>query len=147
KAGNVVASQKLTLFQNCSSHDPDHSWNGGRTHLNGGAMDGFLKTPPVGDHFAIGYYGASDVQFFASAARYWTICDNYHCGMLGPTFPNRFYMHSGQSDRISNTATVSKLPAIWDLAAAAGLNAKYYFQDSAYTALWGGKFSSISFPF
>src|SRR5262245_26787994 len=46
-AGNTFNSQPLTLFQNCSSHDPNHSWTGGRTHLAGGAMNGFLKTAPV----------------------------------------------------------------------------------------------------
>jgi phospholipase C len=146
-AGNTFTSQPLTHFQNCSSHDPSHSFNGGRTQRAGGAMNGFLKTAPVGDQFPIGYHGPSDVQFFAHAARYWTICDNYFCGILGPTFPNRFYMHSGQTDRLSNTASLSQLPTIWDLAAAAGVSGRYYFQDSAFTALWGGKYASISLPF
>ncbi len=143
-AGNTHSSHLLTLFQNCSSHDPDHSWGGGRTQLAGGAMDGFLKTTPVGDQFPIGYYNAADVPFFANAARYWTICDSYHCGILGPTYPNRFYIHSGQTDRISNTASLSTLPTIWDVAAAAGVSAAYYYQDAAYTALWGNKYVGIT---
>ena len=145
--GATQSSHHLTLYQNCESGDPDHSWSGGRTQLAGGAMNGFLQTASAGDTFPIGYYSASDLLFFASAARYWTICDNYHCGILGPTFPNRFYMHSGQTDRIANTAAQSFLPTIWDLAAAAGVSARYYFQDSAYTALWGAKYAGISKPF
>ncbi|HVJ54816.1 MAG TPA: alkaline phosphatase family protein [Aliidongia sp.] len=143
----------LTKFQNCSSADPDHSFQGGRTQLNGGAMDGFLKTAPNGDTFPIGYYTPADVPFFANAARYWTICDHYFCSILGPTWPNRFYMHSGQTDRlttggptIDTNSLLSILPTIWDLAAAANLPAHYYFSDSAFTALWGGKYSGISFP-
>jgi phospholipase C len=152
--GAPQTSHLLTKFQNCSSSDPDHSFGGGRTQLNGGAMDGFLKTAKVGDTFPIGYFSAADVPFFANAARYWTICDNYHCSILGPTWPNRFYMHSGQTDRLTtggNTIDTNSLlsilsPTVWDLAANAGVNARYYFSDSAFTALWGDKYTNISFP-
>ena len=154
-AGQAQQSHLLTKFQNCSSADPNHSFQGGRTQLNGGAMDGFLKTANVGDTFPIGYYSAADVPFFAWAARNWTICDSYHCSVLGPTWPNRFYMHSGQTDRLTtggpsfDTGTLLSVlsPTIWDLAAAAGLSAKYYFNDQAFTALWGGKYAAISLPF
>lgn len=153
-AGNTVASHPLTLFQNCSSSDPDHSWQGGRTQLAGGAMNGFLLTQPVGDSFPVGYYGASQVPFFAMAARYWTICDSYHCSILGPTWPNRFYMHSGQTDRLTTggptpdtNSLLSILPTIWDAAAAAGVSARYYYGDEAFTALWGAKYAGISFLF
>ena len=99
--GQSHDSAHLTLFQNCASADPDHSFDGGRTQMNGGAMDGFLLTQPAGDQFPIGYYEAADVPFFAMVAQNWTICDNYHCSILGPTWPNRFYMHSGQTDRLT----------------------------------------------
>jgi phospholipase C len=145
--GNTQSSHHLTLFQNCSSHDPDHSYQGGRTQLAGGAMNGFLLTQPAGDTFPIGYYGAQDVLFFASAARNWTICDAYHCGILGPTYPNRIYMHTGQTDRNANTLAPSSLPTIWDAAAASGVSAKYYYQDEAFTVFWGNKYTSISQPF
>jgi phospholipase C len=153
-AGQSHPSFKLTKFQNCASDDPDHSFGGGRTQLNGGQMNGFLKTATVGDQFPIGFYGEADVPFFASAVKHWTVCDNYHCSILGPTWPNRFYMHSGQTDRlttggptIDTNSLLSILPTIWDLAKDAGLSARYYFGDAAFTALWGGKYSSISFPF
>jgi phospholipase C len=153
-SGQSHDSFALTLFQNCASADPDHSFGGGRTQMNGGAMDGFLKTAPVGDQFPIGYYGPDDVPFFASAAKHWTICDNYFCSILGPTWPNRFYMHSGQTDRLTTggptpdtNSLLSILPTIWDLAANAGVSARYYFNDSAFTALWGGKYQNISFTF
>jgi phospholipase C len=153
-AGNSHDSFKLTLFQNCQSSDPDHEWTGGRVQRNGGTMDGFLLTASVGDQFPIGYYEASDLPFFAHAAQHWSILDGYHCSVLGPTWPNRFYMHSGQTDRlttggptIDTNSLVSILPTIWDLAAAAKLSAKYYFSDEAFTALWGGKYTNISFPF
>jgi phospholipase C len=151
--GAAHSSHLLTKFQNCSSADPNHAFAAGRTQLNGGKMDGFLLTAPVGDTFPIGYFTASDVPFFAAAVRNWTICDAYHCSILGPTWPNRFYMHCGQTDRlttggptIDTNSLLSILPTIWDLAAAANVSARYYFSDSAFTALWGDKYNNISFP-
>ena len=40
-------------FQGCAHPDPDHSWDGGRAQVNGGKMDGFLRS---GDNavFSIG---------------------------------------------------------------------------------------------
>ena len=53
-SGQSHDSFPLTLFQNCASLDPDHSFGGGRTQRNGGAMNGFLLTDEVGDQFPIG---------------------------------------------------------------------------------------------
>jgi phospholipase C len=170
--GATASSFHLPNTQNCGSHDPNHGFLAGRTQMNGGAMDGFLLTQPVGDHFPIGYFSSADVAFFTNASRYWTICDKYFCSILGPTWPNRFYMHSGQTDRLTTGGPttqngppsaanggglLSTLPTIWDLIAAAnpsgnpanGVTGRYYFGDSdaAFTALWGGKHAGISKPF
>src|SRR6476661_8053206 len=64
-------------YQGCAFHDPDHSWHGGRTQLDGGKCDGFLEGS--NDVFAIGYYVASDIPFLASAIRSFTVCDRFFC--------------------------------------------------------------------
>src|SRR5258708_554591 len=94
-AGASHPSFHLTDFQNCTSADPNHGFGAGRTHRNNGAMDGFLKTAGVGDTFPVGYYLENDVPFYSHAAKHWTICDRYFTSILGPTWPNRFYMHAG----------------------------------------------------
>ena len=48
-----------------------------------------------------------------------------------PTFPNRIYLHSGQTDRIDDSVGLSTLPTVWDNLATAGVSHKYYFQDLA----------------
>ncbi len=133
-------------YQNCASADPDHSYAGGRKHLNGGAMDGFLLTQPVGDTFPIGYYGADSLPFFKGVVDNYTICDRYFSGILSSTYPNRFYMHAGQTDRVSNTTAISTLPTIWDSMKAAGYSAHYYFSDAPFLALWGGKYLGTTLP-
>jgi phospholipase C len=67
--------------------------------------------------------------------------------VLAETYPNRFYQHAGQTDRLHNSTTTSALPTIWDRLAAAGVTGRYYFSDIPFTALWGTTYLSISQPF
>src|SRR6266550_2629736 len=53
-------------------------------------------------------------HFLGRAVPDWTSFDQYFCATLGPTFPNRIYHHSGQTDRIENSTAISHLPTIWD---------------------------------
>jgi phospholipase C len=136
----------LTSPQNCNYEDPDHSYSGGHIQYDNGACDGWLKAG-TNDLFPIGYYVASDLPFLGRAASKWTVCDNYFAPILTPTYPNRIYMHCGQTDRITNTTTISTLPTIWDRLSAAGLHGTYYYSDIPMTALWGSRHLSISQPF
>lgn len=131
-------------FQNCESADPDHSYGGARTQINGGAMDSFLLTQPVGDTFPIGYYTGDALPFYQGCANSWTICDHYFSGILSSTWPNRIYMHAGQTDRVDNHFFFSQLPTIWDSLASVGVEGRYYFNDVPFTALWGTKYLPIS---
>ena len=145
KSGRRHPTHHLMTFQGCNFNDPDHSYSGGRVQYNGGACDGWLLDG-ANDIFSIGYYDSSDLAFYGSAARYWTVCDHYFAATMGPTFPNRFYMHSAQTDRIDDASTTSTLPTIWDLLTKAGVSHRYYFSDIPFTALWGSRYAGISEP-
>jgi phospholipase C len=127
-------------------HDPNHGRTGGFAELNGGACDGWLVAPN-NDLYSIGYYRDTDLDFFRGAAPYWTVCDRFFASFLGPTYPNRFYMHSAQTDRVTNTFAVNATPTIWDSLANAGLDGRYYYSDLPFIALYGGKYTPISHPF
>ncbi|MEA2645303.1 MAG: phospholipase [Chloroflexota bacterium] len=135
-------------YQGCDYDDPDHSWEGGLVQLNGGALDGFLKTAPPGDTFPIGYYTEDTVSVLGALARNYTVSDRYFCSLLGETYPNRFYMHAAATDRDHNNFNQSTLPTIWDLVLEAGLTGGYYFNDAPFLGLWYQKYASImhSFP-
>jgi phospholipase C len=144
-AGDALESWDLAPnYQNCQFADPDHSYQGGRRQVNGGAMDGFLLTQPVGDTFPIGYYTADSLPFFEGCAENWTICDRYFSGLLSSTTPNRIYMHAGQTDRLANTVEVSTLPTVWDRMLNVGRSVAYYYVDVPYTAYWGEKYQGFS---
>lgn len=141
-SGVAHATHHLTAFQGCHHPDPDHSFTGGRIQYNDGACDGWLRCGD-GDVYPIGYYTEADLAFFGPAARYWTTCDRYFAAMLGPTYPNRLYLHAAQTDRIDNALTPASMPTIWDLLAAAGVSHTYYYCDVPFTALWGPRYAAI----
>jgi phospholipase C len=132
-------------FQGCAHPDPDHSYAGGRIELNGGACDGWLRAG-TNDDYSIGYYRQADLSFLAQAVPQWTTFSRYFCPILAETYPNRIYMHAGQTDRITNTTQISRLPTIWDRLAAKGLSRRYYFTDVPFIALWGPKYVPITRP-
>ncbi|MEA2589415.1 MAG: phospholipase, partial [Actinomycetota bacterium] len=117
--GAPHTTHHLDDWQGCGFNDPDHSYEGGRLQLDGGACDGFRKGD--NDDFALGYYTKADLQTTAALVDGFTICDNWFCSILGPTYPNRFYTHAAQTDRITNTTTTSTVPTIWDQLAGAGV--------------------------
>lgn len=132
-------------FQGCGHPDPDHSYEGGRIEYHDGACDGWLRAGE-NDEYAIGYYTQQDLPFYGAAAPQWTVCDQYFSPIMGPTFPNRLYLHCGQTDRLTNSLVPSTLPTIWDRLAARDVRARYYFSDVPFLALWGTKYLSISRP-
>ena len=132
-------------FQGCGKADPDHSFAGGRVAYNGGACDGWLRAG-ANDDFSIGYYGQADLPFLGQAAPQWTTFSRWFPAILGPTIPNRIYLHAGQTDRIDSSLKISQLPTIWDRLAAAGLKGRYYFSDLPFLALWGQKHLNIGRP-
>ena len=140
--GHTVATHHLDFFQSCGFLDPDHSWQGGRTELDGGRMDGFLRA--ASDTFSIGYYEEADVPFIPHVAQAFTCFDRFFCSVLGPTYPNREYMHAGQSYGMTdNTLPVSinglGFPdtTIFNSLAQAGVSNRYFFVDIPISSLWG----------
>ena len=126
-------------FTGSTHPDPDHSYEGGRVQYDGGAMDGFLRSGS-NDDFAIGYYVETDRPFFNALARNYTTLDHYFCSFLGPTFPNRFFLHGAQTDRRENTFDLATMPTIWDRLLTAGVSARYYWSNAPFLLLWGPKY-------
>ena len=137
--------------QGCDYLDPEHSWEGFVVEHNGGALDGWLRTPASrgeADTFPIGYYGPGDVPAIAALAQSYTVLDRYFCSFAGETFPNRFYQHAARTDRDHNNgiAQTTLGPTIWDRLAPAGLTGGYYFVDEPFLGLWGARYASLMHP-
>jgi len=139
--GKTHATHRLAdTFQGCGFMDPDHSWEGGRTELDGGRVDGFLRAQS--DLFSIGYYGRDDLGFIPHVASAFTAFDRFFCSILSSTYPNREYMHAGQSyGAMDNSLPVSSggFPdtTIFAACSNAGVSNRYFFTDIPVSALWG----------
>jgi phospholipase C len=133
-------------FQGCAHPDPDHSWDDGRTHVNGGRMDGFLRSPD-NDEFAISYYKEGDLGFIQPAAKALTTYDRMFCSILASTFPNREFMWAAESYGLKNNATPPQAGyptgfpdnTIFAQMENAGLSTRYFFNDLPVSALWGAR--------
>ena len=135
-------------FQGCSHPDPDHSYAGGRVQYDGGAMNGFLRSGK-NDDYVIGYYVETDRPFFSGLARNYTTLDHSFCSILGPTFPNRFFLHAAQTDRLVDALLPTNLPTIWDKLFSEGVSARYYWSNIPFLIFWGNKYflNGITTPF
>ena len=72
--------------------DTDHSWD--KTHLawNEGVYDGWVEQK---GSISMTYLTRKDIPFHYALADAFTVCDDYHCSLLGPTDPNRYHMWTG----------------------------------------------------
>lgn len=79
-----------------------HAWSVQHAALGGGRMDNWLPAHREADGangpYVMGYYQREDIPFHFALADAFTICDAYHCSVLGPTWPNRMMWMSGTID-------------------------------------------------
>jgi phospholipase C len=85
--------------------DLSHAWTAQHQCWNHGTMDAFVRTHtmpqyegPVNGVLTMGYYTRQDLPFYYALADAFTLCDGYHCSVLGPTHPNRVFWMSGTND-------------------------------------------------
>jgi phospholipase C len=85
--------------------DQTHAWAAQQASWDNGAMDHFVVAHRVGNGngpqtgaLCMGYYERADIPFHYALADAFTICDEYHCSVFGPTNPNRIMSMSGTID-------------------------------------------------
>lgn len=84
---------------------PIHNWAPQHQSWADGRMNGFVKvhSEPANDGPAqgplvMGYFTRADLPFYYALADAFTICDAYHCSVIGPTMPNRLFALSATID-------------------------------------------------
>jgi phospholipase C len=82
-----------------------YSWQVSHAAWNNGKMDSWLPASyelVAGNKqdipLLMGYFEEQDLAFHRALADAFTICDRYHCSMLGPTSPNRLIWETGTID-------------------------------------------------
>lgn len=79
-----------------------HAWGVQHGSWNGGKMDNWLPAHRAAEGekapYVMGYHTRADIPFQFALAEAFTICDAYHCSVMGPTWPNRMYWMTGTID-------------------------------------------------
>jgi phospholipase C len=143
--GTSVATYRRVQFADpdpwraCGHPDPGHGWDAGRAQRDGG----FLAPGSGNDIFALGYFEGADLPVYDALARRFVVCDHWHASLLGPTYPNREYLLSGQSggnkSNVFPTGDGFPWDTIVDRLARAGVSTADYYSDLPPLALWGSR--------
>ncbi len=156
KSGNVRSHnwgvKGYRSFNGRGFRDPSHGWDGGRLEKANGRVDGWLHPGTKNDEYALSYYDDIDVPVWAQLTRQYQTYDRWHCSLLGPTQPNRYFMHSGQSGANKNNdpppVAASKLghskwytgfnwPTVWSLFDQHHITGSYYIGNLPVLGYWG----------
>jgi phospholipase C len=126
-----------------------HEWKVQHQAWNGGKMDNWLPAHLAADQangpYVMGYYTCEDIPFQHALADAFTICDQYHCSVLGPTWSNRLYWQTATIDPdgenggpVTYNGHPNGQPYTWTTYAerlqAAGVSWKDYHYGSGFVA-------------
>ncbi|MBZ0234881.1 MAG: alkaline phosphatase family protein [Deltaproteobacteria bacterium] len=139
-AGNMVQVYEAAFDDTCVP-DPPHGWTASRDQFAGGTNDGFLTVHQQrhgGSALQAMQYLTRDVVPVSWAlADGFASCDRYFCSVMGPTWPNRMYWHSGSSNGIMSNDFPSTFdwPSVHHRLDDIGVPWKYYYMDIPVLAL------------
>lgn len=129
--------EQFRLFHAGSDYtlgDIAHEWDDCHGQFNAGAMDGFIemhvreldrvargqakcggstfheKCARLGD--AMAYYKRQDTPVLHQLFDHYALCDRWFSSVMGPTWPNRFYLHAATSCGIKENSRmdIAKVP-------------------------------------
>jgi phospholipase C len=122
-------------------HSPNNGWVAQHQAWDRGSNDSWLPAQRAGAGNAVGpltmgYYTRDDLAFHYGLADAFTVCDNYHCSLLGQSLPNHTMALSGTIDPdgkaggpvLSNAdfGPPKTWPTLYDTLQAAGISWREY---------------------
>jgi phospholipase C len=144
---NVDAAGRVRTIERRTSDivvgDLRPAWDRSHASWNGGRNDGFARS--LLPHLAgevMTYHDRTLAPFHYALADRYTVCDRWFASVLGPTWPNRMYLHAGTAlGRRRNQLHLTGPRTLWEAMAARGLEARCYFAGliSWYSMAFLGK--------
>ena len=145
-SGTTVAPFRETTT--CIAHDPDHQWTAMHAQVNGGAMDGFVKSAAsstgTDGHFVMGHYEQGDLPFYYWLASTFALDDRHFASVRSGTFPNRNFLLLGTADGVQSTGAGypdPSTPTIFDALDEAGVTWGVYGDGSLLSGTLGWNLS------
>lgn len=142
-SGRTVSQAPSTTF--IGMRDPAHEHEDVVEQIAGGAMGGFFanfaRHEPDASEAQLGevmaYYEPGALPVLHELARHFAVCDMWFSSVPGPTWPNRFFVHSGSSDGqvempeslAEPNVHVYNQQTVYNLLHEAGVDWRIYFGD------------------
>lgn len=108
--GNLDPDSGQAIWQAASASqivrlDPGHDLDNVLRQIAGGECSGFVadfshiypQSTPAERQEVMAYYGLGALPALHALARTYAVCDHWFSSVPGPTWPNRFFVHSGTS--------------------------------------------------
>jgi phospholipase C len=132
-----VTVRSFALPNTSQGQDVSQTWKDSHEQINGGAMDGFVRTMNATQ--PMGYYPPAVLPFAYSLASTFTVANRWFCSLPGPTYPNRRFLLAGTAYGCTITNDDTLLDpeppngTILDLLSSHGINWSSYFSDLPLT--------------
>jgi phospholipase C len=125
---------KVFNLEDFTPADPPHGWDACHAQWNEGKNDGFvIEHAGASQDDVMGYHIRKQIPITYALADASAICHRYFASVMGPTWPNRFYLHGATSKgQQGNFPVFSGFKSIWGLLEDAGISAKNYYHDIAW---------------
>jgi phospholipase C len=133
-SGTPSEVTSLALANTAQAKHVSQSWRATHEQINGGAMDGFVKS--VDSAEPMGYYTPEVLPFAYSVAGTLTLANRWFCSVPGPTYPNRRFLLAGTAFG----GTVTGLSTLLDHPPVHGT---IFDQLSAHHISWGNYFTDV----
>ncbi|MCA9635692.1 MAG: alkaline phosphatase family protein [Myxococcales bacterium] len=118
--------------------DPPHEWDACHFSFNGGENNGFVlenqKANPGVEEQVMGYHVRDQLPALYNLADSFTLCDQWYASVMGPTWPNRYYLNCATSAGEKSNFPHPTIKTIWHLLVDADVSSRIYFTDVPWVA-------------
>jgi len=133
------------LLEDFTAVDPPHGWDACHDQWNGGANDGFVRAHEgANEADVMGYHVRAQIPVTYALADAGVVCNRWFSGCLGPTWPNRYYLHGATSRGVKANLPALGFRSIFQQLAAANIDATNYFSDVAWATGGYGKLTGLA---
>ncbi|HTB57924.1 MAG TPA: alkaline phosphatase family protein [Polyangia bacterium] len=113
-----------------SKLDPKHDWDSSHRAFNGGRNDGFVIVNPGANQAEVmSYHQRATAPFLYGLCDQYTVCDRWFSSVMGPTWPNRYYLHAATAagHKTNLPMGLDPPPTVWQRLAERCVPAGYYY--------------------
>ena len=141
-SGGTVTAHQLQTF---TPADPPHDWDSCHAQWDNGANDGFVKAHAgASEADVMGYHVRAQIPVTYALADAGVVCNRWHAGCLGPTWPNRLYLHGGTSKGSKTNVPVFGFTSIFDRLRDQNVTGTNYYSDVAFATGGYGKLTGLA---